>query len=480
MSKIPDDIDFLVEKIKDQSVRRGITRHSHLLFFNIYLSHYVECEMAPFHQDLFAITEDNNIQVAAVVAFRGSAKSTIMTLSYALWSILGVQQKKFVVLLSQTQDQAKQHFKDLKTELESNSLLKSDLGPFREDEWNASSIVIPKYNARITAASSEQSIRGIKHGPHRPDLIIADDVEDTNSVRTLEGRNKTYDWFTKEILPLGDNKTKIIVIGNLLHNDSLLMRLKSEIADKTRKGIFREYPIINERGECLWPGKYPSSKEIEDEKLKIGNKFSWYQEFLLEIIDEREAVINKEWIHRYNEIPTGKNGNTNSYAVGIDLAISQKNGADYTAMVSAEVIEQSDGTSLIYILPNPINEKISFPEILARIKNLVAGFGGKFSTSLYVEEVFLQGYLTQFLDNNQYIAEGLKVHGMDKRTRLVMTAHHIQTGKILFPESGAEALIGQILDFGTVKHDDLVDAFTVLILKIIEKYSQTEPEIHWI
>jgi glycosyltransferase involved in cell wall biosynthesis len=102
-------------------------------------------------------------------------------------------------------------------ELESNDLLKADLGPFQEDEWNANSIVIPKYNARITAASAEQSIRGIKHGQYRPNLIIADDCEDSSSVKTQEGRDKTYDWFTKEILPLGNSKTKIIVIINIMH-----------------------------------------------------------------------------------------------------------------------------------------------------------------------------------------------------------------------------------------------------------------------
>lgn len=480
MSEIShEDIDFLIGKIKDQDVRREITKHSHFLFFHIYLSHYIEYEMAPFHQEFFAITEDETVNTAAIVAFRGSAKSTIMTLSYALWAILGIQQKKFVVLLSQTQEQAKRHFKNLKMELESNSLLKADLGPFQEDEWNAGSIVIPKYNARITAASAEQSIRGIKHGQYRPDLIIADDVEDSNSVKTPEGRNKTYDWFTKEILPLGSTKTKIIVIGNLLHGDSLLVRLKKEISNGSREGIFRKYPIIDDKGICLWPGKYPSQKEIEKERLKIGDKFSWHQEYLLKIINSKEAVVQEDWLHFYRDLPKLKDNDT-SYAIGFDLAISEKQAGDFTTMVSAQIISDGNGGSQIYILPNPVNEKLSFPDILKRIKILVDSYGGRFSTTLYIEEVCLQGYLTQFLNDNNYMAEGLKIHQMDKKTRLQMTTHLIQSGKILFPEKGVELLKKQILDFGTLKHDDLVDAFTVLILKIIEKDSEPEPNICWI
>ena len=476
MSEInPEDINFLLGKIKDQAIRREITKHSHLLFFNIYMSHFVKCEMAPFHQDLFAITEDEGIRFAAITAFRESAKSTIMTLSYSLWSILGVQQKKFVVILSQTKDQASQHFKDLKHELETNSLLKADLGPFKEDEWNSRTVVIPRYNARITVASAEQSIRGMKHGPHRPQIIIADDCEDTLSVKTLESRDNTYNWFTKEILPLGSRDTKIIVIGNLLHEDSLLMRLKKGIASGTRSGIYREYPLINEDGQCLWPGLYPTQEAIEQKRLDIGNKFSWSQEFLLKPLDNKEAIVQENMLHYYRELP--KDNDSSSYAVGIDLAISEKDGADFTAMVTAKVFKQDDGTSLIYILPNPVNEHLLFPDILARIDSLVAGFGGKFSTTLYIEEAMLQGYLTQYLDDHGFIAEGFKLHGMDKRIRVQLSSHPINSAKVFFPEVGAEPILYQLLNFGATKNDDLVDALTVLILKIMEKDSEPMPNI---
>ena len=60
------------------------------------------------------------------------AKSTIITMSYPIWTILGEQQKRFVLILCQTRVQAKQHMVNLKRELESNTLLKNDLGAFPE------------------------------------------------------------------------------------------------------------------------------------------------------------------------------------------------------------------------------------------------------------------------------------------------------------------------------------------------------------
>jgi hypothetical protein len=135
---------------------------------------------------------------------------------------------------------------NLRRELENNTLLKNDLGPFQEesDEWGATSIVFSNSNARITMASSEQSVRGLRHNQHRPDLIICDDVEDIASTKTRDARNKTYQWLTSEVIPAGDKSTRLVIVGNLLHEDSLLMRIREAIEEKLIDVIFKEYPLI--------------------------------------------------------------------------------------------------------------------------------------------------------------------------------------------------------------------------------------------
>jgi hypothetical protein len=40
---------------------------------------------------------------------------------------------------------------------------------------------------------------------------------------------------------------------------------------------------------------------------------------------------------------------------------------------------------------------------------------------------------------------------------------------VLFPRYGCEQLIEQLTGFGVEKHDDLADAFAILILKTIEE-----------
>ena len=458
------------EIIRNRAVRRSITYDSHLWFFHLYFNHYVRFETAAFQKEMFALSEDEAVPLAVIVAFRGSAKSTVMTLSYPIWAILGKPQKKFILLISQTQNQARQMLTNLKRELEGNELLRADLGPFEEetDEWGSTSLVLPAHNAKIMAVSSEQSIRGFRHGQYRPDLIIADDVEDLASVKTREGRDKIHQWFTGEVIPCGDMSTKIVVVGNLLHEDSLLMRLRKSIEDEKLSGVFRSYPLLDGNDTCLWPGKFKSLADIETLKKSVGSEASFQREFLLRIIADSDRVIQPGWIQYYDYVPseTDSSSEFRYAATAIDLAISQKDSADYTAMVSGKVFNYAE-KQVIFILPNPVNERLTPLEQVERAKALSRSLGNGIMTQLYVEEVGYQGALTQLLNVEGYPAEGVRVGGQDKRARLALTTSLIQSGKVLFPRHGCEELIAQLVGFGVEKHDDLADAFTMLVLKCI-------------
>lgn len=462
-------LDLAEKMFRDRRIRTAITRKSHFLFFHFYFAHYVKYPTAAFQRELFHLSEREDIKNLFIVAFRGSAKSTIFTTSYPVWSILGEQQKKFVLILCQTQAQAKQHMMNLRRELENNQLLKNDLGPFQEEnnEWGSSSLVFSSLNARITAVSSEQSIRGLRHNQHRPDLIIADDVEDMASTRTHEGRQKTYNWLMGEVIPAGDRNTRLIVVGNLLHQDSLLMHLKRDMDEGQLNAVFKAYPLIDKDGRVAWLGKYPNSQALAEEKSRCGNEFAWQREYLLHIVPDEDQVIDPKWIKYYDEIPTNRDSYHGVF-VGIDLAISQRDTADYTAMVSA-VISGHEDKFCVYILPNIINRRMSFPETISQIKSLEKANKSFYSSVCFlVEEVGYQKAVIDQLCHDNILAEGVRVSS-DKRSRLMTISAMIQSGKIKFPRYGAEELIRQIIGFGVERHDDLVDAFSIIGHSAIDK-----------
>lgn len=458
--------DLVETMIRDRKVRISITKESHWYFFHFYFAHYIKYATAEFQREMIGLTERASVANLFIVAFRGSGKSTIITTSYPIWAILGQPQKKFVLIFCQTRIQAKQHMMNLRRELEDNAVLKADLGPFQEetDEWGSSSLVFSNQGARITVASTEQSIRGLRHHQYRPDLIICDDVEDMASAKTREGRNKIYDWLKSEVIPAGDRHTKLVVIGNLLHEDSLLMRLAKDITEQRLAGEFRSYPLLDEAGTIAWPGKYPTMQDIEEERKKIGNDIAWKREYLLKIIPDEDQAIDPEGLVYYDELPRTKK--PRKILIGVDLAISDKETADNTAIVIGYVYGYEEGFRM-YILPKPINAKMNFPNTITTLTSLYKTQSKVVSTEIQVEDVGYQRAVIDQLKHNGIPAVGIKVSG-DKRSRLISISSLIQFGKIRFPRTGAEDLIEQLIGFGVERHDDLVDAFTLVAHKAIE------------
>jgi len=454
--------------VEDASFRKNLAYQSHWWFFYIYMPHYIMYESADFHKELFALTEDDSIKFSVTVAFRGSGKTSIMSNSYPIWAIIGTHQKKFPLIISDTEAQAQQILKNIKTEFESNELLIKDFGPFAiSDTWRADSIILPKYDAKITAMSVDGNVRGIKHRQYRPDLIICDDVERFAEVSNLDNRDKLYNWFVSDVIACGDLNTRIIVIGNLLHEDSLIMRLRNEIAEKKRFGIFRSYKFLDDSGNALWQSKYSNAQAIQQEKLKCGNDLIWQREYMLKIIPDNYSVVSADEIQYYEQLPS-----YNYYLktiVTTDLAISERNKADKTALIPISIYH-IDNKIYFYILSSIVNKRMNNTATLIELQSLVATLGSGRRPTIYVEKVAYQPALVEQLKRLMYDAKAVEVHG-DKRTRLSAVAPLIASGQVLFPAIGADELVNQLINFGSERYDDLADALSLGVNQAIETYN---------
>lgn len=467
--------NLLKKVLTNRKVRREVTGASHYWFFHTYFPHYITYKTADFQREIFTLSENEKIKNLVIIAFRGSGKSTIINLSYPLWAILGKPQKKFVLIVGQTQNQARQHLRNIKCELESNDLLRKDLGPFQEenDDWNNSSLLIPQHNARITAVSMEQSVRGIRHGQYRPDLIICDDIEDMSSVKTREGREKTHTWLTSEVIPAGDKNTRLVMIGNLLHEDSAIMRMKDKISTQEMNGEYRAYPIVSDE-EILWPGKFPNLESVAEERKRVANQIAWKREYELTIVPDDGQIVPPEDIHYYDKIPAEVHGCEYSegiefrfYAIGTDLAISQKESADYTAFVPIQVMRVGKQRQL-YILPNLLNARMDFSQSKENLKALAQTYTHLYDVTIFIENVGYQEAFAQEMKKEGCYIKSIKISS-DKHARLRLAHHYIKNGNVLFPRQGCERLIEQIMGFGVEKHDDLMDAFTIAVNELMRE-----------
>ncbi|MCB6182325.1 phage terminase large subunit [Leeia sp. TBRC 13508] len=253
---------------KASLARREATHGSFRLFAQTYFPHYVKHDPATVHEylfDRFQEVVDNDIgDHDAVAAPRGHAKSTIITQIGTIWCIV-TGRKVYPLIVMDALDQALPMLEAIKAELEFNPRLKLDYPEAmgRTNVWQVGTIVTAN-GAKVEVFGSGKKIRGRRHGAYRPDLVIGDDLENDENVRSPEQRDKLMSWITKSLLSLGyaDDSLDVFIIGTILHYDSVLARLLKN---------------------PLWSGKKFKAVEQWPERMDLWDK---WQEALLNLGEE--------------------------------------------------------------------------------------------------------------------------------------------------------------------------------------------------
>lgn len=229
--KIESEVDGFSTNPADQQARILRVQHDYEFFAHTYFPHYVKKSNSKLHDYLYQrlpeIANSTASETDAIAAPRGEAKSTLTTQIFVLWCVI-TGRKHYPIIGMDAFDQAAIMLEAIKAELTFNPRLSMDfphcVGQGRV--WQAG-VIVTANNVKIEAVGSGKRIRGRRHGPYRPDLFIGDDLENDENVRSPEQRDKLQAWMTKAVLKLGEAGAKfdVIVIGTVLHYDSLLARL---------------------------------------------------------------------------------------------------------------------------------------------------------------------------------------------------------------------------------------------------------------
>lgn len=121
---------------------------------------------------------------------------------------------------------------------------------------------------KIEAKSIGQVLRGANDynidlgTSSRPTLLIADDIDTTDSVKNPKIVDQNMKKLNGEIIgSLDQFRRRIIYLGNTIMEDGILPRLKEQHKGKKNWEIFWQ-PLINPDGSCSWPAVF--SNEIID------------------------------------------------------------------------------------------------------------------------------------------------------------------------------------------------------------------------
>lgn len=467
--------EIIARAARDPVFRVLLTRDSFYWFCHIYFANYIHYETAPFQREIEADLQDDDIRFLEILAFRDSAKTSIVSLMFVIWCIV-TKRRRYPILVGDSGPQANRFLYNIRKELENNELLILDWGPFKpetaadKDEWQKTTIVIPKYDARISVHTNGQNIRGIRHRDQRPDLVIMDDLENLKEVAQKAQRDKLHHWVKAEAMQVGALNTRYILLGNLLHSDGIMTRMEKEIKEGRIKGVVRRYRIMENDSPsapfaCNWPGKFPTREKLEEKRRELGEKV-WNRECMLRVVPEDGQVVHESWIRKYRFVPASFV--RTQRAAGVDLAISKKEKADFTGIVPAaagiQTINESE-LKRIYISKDIVNERLSLNEMIGKCQGIAINRPG---IRFAVEAVHYQLAAIEEMKRRGLFVDGARPIA-DKHARLEAIAGYIKDGTIVFPEEGAEDLIIQLIGFGVEEHDDLVDAFAYLILSLMER-----------
>lgn len=247
------------------------------------------------HRDAWALYASSAPQAMAI-APREHAKSTALTTVYILAEVL-FRCSDYVILVSSTEDLAAEQLGNISEELHENQDLIREFGiKGFECDSKADIIVVMNdgHRFRILCRGAEQRIRGRMWKGKRPNLLVCDDMEDDEQVENQDRRSKFRRWFFRAAKQALGRYGRTRVHGTILHEDSLLSRLRR---NRSWKHLFyKAHESFDDFSNILWPEQWPEERlrARQMEFIEDGDAAGYAQEFLNDPLDNSEAFLRKD------------------------------------------------------------------------------------------------------------------------------------------------------------------------------------------
>lgn len=479
-------------------------------FGRAYLSHYFNKPSPEFHKDLDKIWEDgvlkglipDNDIVAkkinrlngckrAVAAPRGHAKSTNLTFKDNLHAVL-YEYKHYIIIISDTSSQAAGFLEAIKEELEENEAVIEDFGDITGDIWRED-VILTKTKIKVQAKGSGQKMRGLKHKQWRPDLIVLDDIENDELVRTVEQREKLKNWYYKAVSKVGDGYTDFIYIGTMLHYDGLLAKvmnnpdyrsikykavmsfsssslwdrweeiftnLDNEARDIDAVNFFNDHKEEMLKGtNVLWEEKN-SYYDLMKERISSGES-AFNSELQNEPINPEDCLFNEEWFDYFNPHEMDFSAKQFKFYGFVDPSLGKSKHSDFSAIITMAL---DTSTGYMYIVDADVERR--HPDII--IEDII-------QKAIWLSKTFEKNYYKFGAETNQFqwfLKEQLAKESARRRVYLPIeevrqTSDKIMRIQTLQPDvknkyikfnKQHKRLLDQLKYFPMADHDDAPDA----------------------
>lgn len=364
----------------------------------------------------------------------GSAKSTYFGVFLVIWYLINNRQLR-IMLGSHSLSKGKELLRAIKNNLESNPKLIEDFGIFKPSnpiKWTETEIYIE--GARKAGAPSIQivSVEGAAAGK-RCDILIMDDALDDKNSMTEILRRKIKTWFDGMALSRLEPNGLVRMIGTdfgefCLYQD-IINKRNGQYSDFIT-AVYRSIDAknIGPNGE-LWPEYWPYDKLMSEKNLRGTLAFERYMQNNPKAASEL-GIFKEKWLQYYPNL-TDDLRNKLSLYMGVDLAISTKETADYFVILVVGIDPKTENIYLIDIYRKHVGFSEQVNQILTyqnKWNCLMIGIGNK------AYQDAMPQHLTSF--------KTMPIKGIDESTpkaaRLTKMSLYFERGKVFIKPTMTE------------------------------------------
>ena len=327
---------------------------------------------------------------------RDHGKSKHLSVAYPLWR-LGKNHNLRILIISRTAGIAESFLSEIVSNIERNDKYKAwarridptgqgviprlKAGRKTQEDWSGSSITIDREDVGMKDPTIAATGLFGQILSRRADIILLDDVVDQQNSETEHQRNKVKDWIETTVLPVLVPGGTLIYLGNTWHQDDVVSKFLNDprfivqkrqgaiLKEAERQDLWQQWGAImvnitippkerfrqaqefynahkadmDKGAEVLWPERYPYSRLYFERLL---NPYVFARMYQCDPSNRPNQKIKDEWIQaamekgkhlRFQDMPHDKNYLEVS-AGGMDLAISQEESADDTALVYLDLV----------------------------------------------------------------------------------------------------------------------------------------------
>jgi hypothetical protein len=317
--------------------------HAGKFFIQFFLPEELAYEIPDFHIDSWDLLTAGDIMKVALALPRGHAKSTLTKLA-CLWHIIFTP-IRFILYASNTSEIAAAAVVDIMNYMRSDNFNRLFGVPIMSTERDQQGFYIFEVNVPGTTVETTpdkwitkqvilksigtgKQVRGMLVDNQRPQLLVADDIEDEENTASDYLQKKVIRWIMGPFAKCVDRKySKFIFIGNMLSNKCFLYQIT--LLDEWAS---RRMGCLKADGTPLWPDLWSLEKIREDFILyqKLGLVGLWFAEMM------NMPVANENGLIAANDIryrPIVNPGEQEAAFITVDPAISEQTWADKTAIV---------------------------------------------------------------------------------------------------------------------------------------------------